>query len=98
MNSWVSSDHRIAAKNCVLTTRAAKWATIQVGTGRTVLEVAKELNWNATASMTLLPPTAKRWPRLTRNASIAPAQLARRDEFRQVRNTPHQLRNFRHRH
>jgi transposase len=42
--SWVLRDHRIAAKNCLLTTRAAKWATLQVGTGRTVLEVAKELN------------------------------------------------------
>jgi transposase len=42
--SWVLRDHRIAAKNCLLTTRAAKWATEQVGTGRTVLEVAKELN------------------------------------------------------
>ena len=37
------SDHRIAAKNCLLTTRAAKWATEQVGTGRTVKEVAAEL-------------------------------------------------------
>ena len=36
-------DHRIAAKNCLLTTRAAKWATEQVGTGRTVKEVAAEL-------------------------------------------------------
>jgi len=44
MASWVLRDHRIAAKNCLLTTRAAKWATQQVGTGRTVLEVAKELN------------------------------------------------------
>ena len=44
MASWVLRDHRIAAKNCLLTTRAAKWATEQVGTGRTVLEVAKELN------------------------------------------------------
>ncbi len=42
--SWVLRDHRIAAKNCLLTTRAAKWATVQVGTGRTVLEVARELN------------------------------------------------------
>ena len=42
--SWVLRDHRIAAKSCLLTTRAAKWATVQVGTGRTVLEVAKELN------------------------------------------------------
>jgi transposase len=42
--SWVLRDHRIAAKNCLLTTRAAKWATFQVGTGRTVLEVAKELD------------------------------------------------------
>ena len=41
--SWVLSDHRIAAKKCLLTTRAAKWATVQVGTGRTVLEVATEL-------------------------------------------------------
>ena len=41
--SWVLSDHRIAAKHCLLTTRAAKWATVQVGTGRTVKEVAAEL-------------------------------------------------------
>ncbi len=41
--SWVLSDHRIAAKQCLLTTRAAKWATVQVGTGRTVKEVAAEL-------------------------------------------------------
>ncbi len=37
------ADHRIAAKNCLLTTRAAKWATVQVGGGRTVSEVAAEL-------------------------------------------------------
>ena len=42
--SWVLRDHRIAAKNCLLTTRAAKWATLQVGTGRTVKEVAGELD------------------------------------------------------
>ena len=42
--SWTLADHRIAAKNCLLTTRAAKWATVQVGTGRTVLEVADELD------------------------------------------------------
>ena len=42
--SWVLRDHRIAAKNCLLTTRAAKWATRQVGDGRTVSEVAKELS------------------------------------------------------
>ena len=42
--SWVVGDHRIAAKGCLLTTRAAKWATVQVGTGRTVSEVAGELN------------------------------------------------------
>ncbi|MHB8329454.1 MAG: ISL3 family transposase [Acidimicrobiales bacterium] len=41
--SWVLADHRIAAKNCLLTTRAAKWATVQVGGGRTVSEVAAEL-------------------------------------------------------
>jgi transposase len=42
--SWVLADHRIAAKGCLLTTRAAKWATVQVGTGRTVSEVAAELD------------------------------------------------------
>jgi transposase len=41
--TWVLEDHRIAAKKCLLTTRAAKWATRQVGGGRTVLEVADEL-------------------------------------------------------
>ena len=44
MKSWVLRDHRIAAKSCLLTTRAAKWATEQVGTGRSVKEVAKELS------------------------------------------------------
>ena len=42
--TFVLQDHRIAAKNCLLTTRAAKWATHQVGGGRTVSEVAKELD------------------------------------------------------
>ncbi len=41
--SWVLGDPRLAAKNCLLTTRAAKWATEQVGRGRTVKEVANEL-------------------------------------------------------
>jgi transposase len=41
--TWVLRDHRIAAKDCLLTTRAAKWATRQVGYGRTVKEVAHEL-------------------------------------------------------
>jgi transposase len=41
--SWTLEDHRIVAKHCLLTTRAAKWATVQVGGGRTVFEVAAEL-------------------------------------------------------
>ncbi len=44
VGSWVLGDHRIAAKNCLLTTWAATWATRQVGGGRTVSEVAKELS------------------------------------------------------
>jgi transposase len=28
--TWVIQDHRIAAKSCLLTTRAAKWVTVQV--------------------------------------------------------------------
>jgi transposase len=42
--SFILTDHRIAAKSCLLTTRAAKWATVQVGGGRTVKEVAGELD------------------------------------------------------
>lgn len=42
--TWTCEDHRIAAKNCLLTTRCAKWATVQVGKGRTVSDVAAELN------------------------------------------------------
>jgi transposase len=42
--TWMFEDHRIAAKGCLLTTRAAKWATNQVGQGRTVAEVANELS------------------------------------------------------
>ena len=50
--SWVLEDHRIAAKDCLLTTRAAKWATRQVGYGRTVKEVAAELgcDWHTVNS------------------------------------------------
>jgi len=50
--TWVLEDHRIAAKNCLLTTRAAKWATMQVGGGRTVKEVAGELacDWHTVNS------------------------------------------------
>jgi transposase len=44
MKTWVLTDHRIAAKHCLLTTRAAKWSTVQVGSGRTVSEVAAELD------------------------------------------------------
>ena len=49
VRSWVHGDHRIAAKECQLTTRAAKWVTTQVGPGRTVSEVANELrcDWDA---------------------------------------------------
>jgi transposase len=50
--TWVLRDHRIAAKDCLLTTRAAKWATRQVGYGRTVKEVAAELgcDWHTVNS------------------------------------------------
>lgn len=41
--TWMNTDPRIAPVNGYLTTRAAKWATKQVGTGRTVMEVAREL-------------------------------------------------------
>lgn len=41
--SWTVTDHRIAAKQALLTTRCAKWVTEQVGRGRTVADVAREL-------------------------------------------------------
>lgn len=41
--SWTVTDHRIAAKRCLLTTRCAKWATEQVGRGRAISDVAREL-------------------------------------------------------
>ena len=67
--SWVLGDHRIAAKGCLLTTRSAKWATVQVGGGRTVSEVAGELDcdWHTvndavtTYGEALLAADRKRW-------------------------------------
>jgi transposase len=42
--SWTEADHRIAAPRQVLTARAARWATVQVGRrARSVNEVAQEL-------------------------------------------------------
>ena len=41
---WTEQDPRIASTRCALTTRAARWATFQVGYhGRTVAEVAADL-------------------------------------------------------
>jgi transposase len=36
-------DHRIAAKGCMLTTRAAKWVVKQIGAGQTISHLAHEL-------------------------------------------------------
>ena len=66
--TWIFGDHRIAAKGHLLTTWAAKWATLQVGHGRTVLEVARELvcDWHtvndavATYGAALLAADCKR--------------------------------------
>jgi transposase len=58
--SFTLGDHRLAAVGVRLTTRAAKWATRQVGTGRTVNEVAKELrcSWDVVARALLRYGTA----------------------------------------
>ena len=43
--SWTTQDPRIASTRCQLTTRAARWATLQVGChGRSVYEVAHDLS------------------------------------------------------
>jgi transposase len=41
--SFTLGDHRIAAKGCMLTTRAAKWVVKQVGTGQAISHIAREL-------------------------------------------------------
>jgi transposase len=41
--SFTLFDHRIAAKGCMLTTRAAKWVVKQIGAGQTVAHLAREL-------------------------------------------------------
>jgi transposase len=48
--SWTEQEPRIASARCQLTTRAARWATVQVGRhGRAVSEVAEDLGcgWHA---------------------------------------------------
>jgi DNA-directed RNA polymerase subunit RPC12/RpoP len=82
--SFVLQDHRIAAKNCLLTTRAAKWATVQVGTGRTVKEVAGELScdWHTvndavtTYGSALLEADRKRLNKTTAIGSTRPRSSA----------------------
>ena len=73
--TWVLGDHRIAAKSCLLTTRAAKWVTEQVGTGRSVIEVARELDcdWHTVNSAVTTYGTAllaADTKRLTRTSAI----------------------------
>jgi transposase len=49
-------DHRIAAKGCMLTTRAAKWVVKQIGAGETITHLANELrcSWDTiNAAMTI---------------------------------------------
>ena len=43
--AWTEQDPQIASARCAMTTRAARWATVQVGRhGRTVSEVAADLD------------------------------------------------------
>jgi transposase len=47
--TFTLKDHRIAAKGCMMTTRAAKWLVKQIGAGETVSHLASELgcSWDA---------------------------------------------------
>jgi hypothetical protein len=95
----VLGDYRIAAKGCLLTTRAAKWATVQVGTGRTVSEVAKELDcdWHTvndavtTYGKALLSADRKRLNKTTAigllSASVGPLVILRCGSCRSCRTT-----------
>jgi transposase len=54
---WVEQDPRIASARCTLTTRAARWATVQVGRhGRAVSEVAEDLacDWHTVMDAVVL--------------------------------------------
>ena len=42
-SSFTLSDHRIAAKGCMVTTRAAKWLVKQIGAGESIAHLAREL-------------------------------------------------------
>ena len=93
--SWVLEDHRIAAKSCLLTTRAAKWATVQVGGGRTVSEVAAELacDWHTVNEAVITYGEALLG---RRSQALEPHQRhrARRDLLRQaLESEPHRLRH-----
>jgi transposase len=47
--TFTLTDHRIAAKGCMLTTRAAKWVVKQIGAGETISHLAQEFDccWDA---------------------------------------------------
>lgn len=49
MRSFTLCDHRLAAKGCMLTTRAAKWVVKEICSGQTVSHLAKELgcSWDS---------------------------------------------------
>ncbi len=49
MGSYTLADHRIAAKGCMLTTRAARWVVKEIASGQTVSHLARELrcSWDS---------------------------------------------------
>lgn len=55
--SWTWQDPRVASSRCAMTTRAARWATVQVGRhGRSVAEVADDLgcDWHTAMDAVVL--------------------------------------------
>ena len=55
--SWTGQDSTIASARCAMTTRAARWATLQVGRhGRAVFEVAADLgcDWHTVMDAVVL--------------------------------------------
>jgi hypothetical protein len=58
--SWTWQDSRVASSRCAMTTRAAKWASLQVGRhGRSVSEVADDLgcDWHTVMDAVVLSTT-----------------------------------------
>ena len=86
--TWTEQNPQIASTRCALTTRAARWATRQVGCpGRTVAEVARELgcDWHTVMDAVVVYGT----PLTTTPTVTAPSARSGWTRPSTCRNNPH---------